>query len=134
MSEPSIQRARRSDQSLVPFEKATFSALPLDDCQFDTVFLIFVAHELRKSDVRLRFLRETNRVLKPGGKLVLVEHIRDWKNLLAYGPGALHFFSRNQWSTLCQKAGFCDADEVGITPFVEAADQQPCPPICAAAL
>ena len=118
MSEPSILRARMSAHSLVPFERAIPSALPLEDGGRDTIFLIFVAHELRKQDARLQFFREIHRVLNAGGKLVLVEHLRDWKNFVAFGPGALHFFSRRQWYTLCRDAGFDSAREVGITPFV----------------
>jgi len=118
MSEPSIQRARERSRPTWATEKAIPSALPLQDGECDTIFLIFVAHELRKRDARLQFFCEINRALKPDGRLVLVEHLFDWSNLLAYGPGALHFFSRRQWRTVCGEAEFHPVTEVGITPFV----------------
>jgi SAM-dependent methyltransferase len=118
MTEPSIERARTSAQSAVAFEKAIPSALPLEDGECDTIFLIFVAHELRKREARVQFLRKVNRALKVGGRVVLVEHLRDWRNFLAFGPGALHFYSREQWRTLGQEVGFECPEEVGITPFV----------------
>lgn len=118
MSEPSIERARHHMETAAAPEKADPLALPLKNCECDTVFLIFVAHELRRQEARLQFFREVGRALKPSGCVVLVEHLRDWKNFLAYGPGALHFFSRREWLTVGSQAGFKVADELRITPFV----------------
>jgi SAM-dependent methyltransferase len=118
MSEPSIERARHHIGTVAASEKADPQALPLENCECDAVFLIFVAHELRRQEVRLQFFREVGRALKPSGCVVLVEHLRDWKNFMAYGPGALHFFSRREWLTVGSQAGFRVAHELRITPFV----------------
>ncbi len=118
MSEPSIERARLRAKPLANAEKASPSRLPLEDGECDTIFLIFVAHELRNTDARLRFFREVFRGLKTGGQVVLVEHLRDWNNVLAYGPGALHFFSRRLWLKVCREAQLEIVDEERITRFV----------------
>ncbi len=118
MSEPSIERARRRAQPPVASEKANPASLPLEDSACDTIFLIFVAHELRRREARQQFFREVSRALKPGGCVVLIEHLRDWKNFVAYGPGALHFFSRRQWLAACSQPGLKLTRELGITPFV----------------
>jgi SAM-dependent methyltransferase len=118
MSEPSIARARLHAETAAVPEKADPRALPLKNCECDTIFLLFVAHELRRQEARLQFFREVGRALKPGGCVVLVEHLRDWKNFLAYGPGALHFYSRRQWLAVGSRAGFKVANELRITPFV----------------
>jgi SAM-dependent methyltransferase len=118
MSEPSIERARDHAQPAAVAEKADPFALPFEDCECDTIFLIFVAHELRRREARLQFFREISRALKPSGSVVLVEHLRDCNNFLAYGPGALHFFSAREWLAVCGRAGFDVTDELGITPFV----------------
>lgn len=118
MGEPSIERARHHIETAAAPEKADPKALPLKNCECDTIFLIFVAHELRRQEARLQFFREVGRALKPSGCVVLVEHLRDWQNFLAYGPGALHFFSRREWLTVGRQAGFKVAYELRITPFV----------------
>jgi SAM-dependent methyltransferase len=118
MSEPSIARARRHIEAAAGTEKADPRALPLKNDECDTVFLLFVAHELRRQKTKLQFFLEMGRVLKPGGCVVLVEHLRDWKNFLAYGPGVLHFFSRREWLSVGNQAGFKLAEELRITPFI----------------
>jgi len=118
MNESSIARARRHIETAAAPEKADPRALPLKNCECDTVFLLFVAHELRRREARLQFFREVGRALNPSGCVVLVEHLRDWKNSLAYGPGALHFFSRREWLAVGSQAGFNLANELRITPFV----------------
>ena len=119
MSEPSIERARHYAQPAATPEKANPLALPLENCECEAIFLIFVAHELRRREARLQFFHEICRALKPSGRVVLVEHLRDWKNFLAYGPGALHFLSRREWLATGGQAGFNVTDELGVTPFVK---------------
>jgi SAM-dependent methyltransferase len=118
MGEPSIERARRSALPAAAAEAANPFALPLENGECDAVFVIFAAHELRRRESRLQFFREVFRALKPSGCVVLVEHLRDWKNFVAYGPGALHFFSRRDWLGASREAGFTVAGETSVTPFV----------------
>jgi ubiquinone/menaquinone biosynthesis C-methylase UbiE len=118
MTEPSIARARRLDPSPQPAIAAKFDALPLPDRERDTVFLLFAAHEIRQPARRTQFFLEAARVLTDSGQLLLVEHLRDWQNLLAFGPGFLHFHSRAEWLRVARTAGLTVEHEVGITPFV----------------
>lgn len=118
MTEPSIERARRESSHDSRGESVDFSALPLADSECDTVFLVFSAHEIRDHADRLRFFKEVRRVLKPKGRLVLVEHLRDLWNFTAYGPGFRHFFSRNEWLRVVSAAGLSIETEQTITPFV----------------
>ena len=119
MTEPSIARARRLTSCDGPAAHADFRRLPLQDCACDTIFVIFTAHELRSAQARLRFFKELRRVVKPQGHLLLVEHLRDLRNLLAFGPGVLHFYPRREWVLLANRAGFAIAREFNMTPFVK---------------
>lgn len=118
MTESSITRARKADRQTSPSVAVNASRLPTPENAFDAAFLIFAAHELRSAAAREQLFKELFRVLKPGGVLLLVEHLRDWKNFVAYGPGFLHFLPRSEWLRLKEEAGFCISDEFSITPFV----------------
>ncbi len=118
MSEPSIERARRRVESAAESTPANPAALPLKDEECDAIFLIFVAHELRRPAARLQFFVEVSRSLKTGGTVVLVEHLRDWKNFIAYGPGAFHFFSEREWLGVSSAAGLHVALQSQVTPFI----------------
>jgi len=117
MTEPSIVRARRLslDRAATP---ADFSALPLAGGSQDAIFLIFAAHELRRPESRRRFFLEIARALAPGGRAVLVEHVRDGWNFLAFGPGFLHFLPRREWLRLAAAADLAVREDFRITPFV----------------
>jgi ubiquinone/menaquinone biosynthesis C-methylase UbiE len=130
MPEPSIARARQEARSglvavsadfrSLPLADAAadFRSLPLADAAADLVTVIFVAHELRRREAKEAFFREVERVLKPGGRLLLVEHLRDAWNLCAFGPGAFHFFPRSEWLRVSKTAGLDLEKEFTRTPFV----------------
>ncbi|HEY6986909.1 MAG TPA: methyltransferase domain-containing protein [Bryobacteraceae bacterium] len=116
MTETSIRRARH----IAGFSSsaADRQGLPAPDDDFDAVFLIFAAHELRRHEDRVQLFREVTRVLRREGELVLLEHLRDWANFLAFGPGFLHFFSKRAWATAANSAGLRIGLHSTVTPFV----------------
>jgi SAM-dependent methyltransferase len=120
MTEPSIERARTLSPRALPATRAHHDALPFADGGFDAAFCIFAAHELRSHRHRVELFREIARTLTPGGTFILVEHARDWRNFLAFGPGFLHFFSPRAWRTAAVEAGFTIEREFFRTPFVRA--------------
>jgi SAM-dependent methyltransferase len=119
MTEPSIARARRIHPTSEPFGQGKYDDLPLLEKGYDAVFLLFAAHEIRASEHRTRLFRETARALREDGCVVLVEHLRDWKNFLAFGPGFFHFHSRRNWLRSIRDAGLVIELERPVTPFVE---------------
>jgi ubiquinone/menaquinone biosynthesis C-methylase UbiE len=119
MTEPSIARARRIHRSIESFRPGKHDALPLSDNDCDAIFLLFAAHEVRAAEHRTKLLRETARVLRERGHVVLVEHLRDWKNFLAFGPGFLHFHSKRNWLRSIRDAGLFVEQESQVTPFVQ---------------
>jgi len=119
MTEPSIARARHFHPSGEPFKHGTYDALPLLENECDTVFLLFAAHEVRNEEHRMRLLRQSATVVREQGCVVLVEHLRDWKNFIAFGPGTFHFYSRRNWLRNIRAAGLVVVQESPVTPFVD---------------
>jgi ubiquinone/menaquinone biosynthesis C-methylase UbiE len=118
MTGPSIARARRFYPSTEPFNSGRAGSLPLPDGERDAVFLLFAAHEVRVVADRINLLRETRRVLNEQGRVVMVEHLRDLPNFLAFGPGFLHFHSGRSWRECIRKAGLQIERQGRLTPFV----------------
>ncbi len=132
MSEPSIARARRTARQHERNTPATHSSLPLEDASCEAIFLIFAAHELRASDARRELFREVERSLAPGGRVVIVEHLRDVWNFLVFGPGAFHFWPRRVWTQDLATSTLSLRDEFRLTPFVRvfvAERRPPEPPV-----
>jgi ubiquinone/menaquinone biosynthesis C-methylase UbiE len=73
---------------------------------------------LRTDETRGALFAELRRVLGPGGRVVVAEHLRDWANFMAFGPGFLHFHSRRAWTRCFERARFAIESEFSITPFV----------------
>jgi len=118
MTEPSIARARRLTPNGVAPEIADYRSLPVPTGDVDTALLLLSAHELRTDRARAALFGELRRVLGPGGRVVVAEHLRDWANFVAYGPGCLHFHSRHVWTRAFASARFAIQQEFAITPFV----------------
>ena len=114
----SIARARRRTASARKAVPCSPSALALADGACAAVVVAFTAHEIRDAGERERFFLELRRVLPSGGKIVLVEHVRDAMNFLAFGPGVLHFLPRAEWLRLAACADLRVASETRVTPWV----------------
>jgi SAM-dependent methyltransferase len=118
MTEPSIARARRLARNEIAPEPADFRRLPVATGTLDVALLLLSAHELRTNQTRAALFAELRRVLGPGGRVVIAEHLRDWANFAAFGPGFLHFHSRRAWTRCFAGARFTIQREFSITPFV----------------
>jgi ubiquinone/menaquinone biosynthesis C-methylase UbiE len=106
------------NRSAMATTQACYDALPFERARFDAAFAIFAAHELRKHTQRVQLFQEIARVLIPAGEFVLIEHARDWRNFVAFGPGSLHFFSSRAWREVARDAGMAIRTEFRMTPFV----------------
>jgi ubiquinone/menaquinone biosynthesis C-methylase UbiE len=118
MTEPSIRRAREIGRPCVPGVSADFRRLPLETASQDLVLAIFCLHELRKRADRKAAFGEIARSLTLNGRLIVVEHLRDKANFAAFGPGAMHFWPREEWISLADGAGLFLVSETSVTPFV----------------
>ena len=116
MTEGSIHRARSEFKTSA--RQVDYRALPFGPERFDSIFLLFAVHELRNSGARRAFFGEIHRVLAPEGTVVLVEHLRDFWNFAAYGPGVFHFHSRHTWHSDATAAHLKIDREFCFTPFV----------------
>jgi SAM-dependent methyltransferase len=120
MTSPSIARARHHTPAVNEATACAASALALEDEACDAIVVAFTAHEIRDRHTREAFFCELRRSLRPGGKVLLVEHLRDIANFIAFGPGFLHFVSRAEWLRLASHARLAIASETRITPWVMA--------------
>lgn len=120
MTEPSIARARDEEEIDSRTKHARYDRLPVGTGEVDLALLLLAAHELRRPTARDGFFRELRRVICTGGKIVLVEHLRNLPNFIAFGPGAFHFFSRRAWMRAASAGGFELVRELRFTPLVRA--------------
>jgi SAM-dependent methyltransferase len=118
MTEPSIRRARATYPAPVPTVTAPATELPFADGSQDAVFALFAAHEIRDAALRERFFAEVARVLSSSGVAVLVEHVRDSANTVAFGPGVRHFHTLAEWRRASAAGGLVEIAERRVTPFV----------------
>ncbi len=117
-TEPAIVRARKVSLLYPNTQSIPSNSIPLIDQSVDLIFLLSAAHEIRSHVEKVQFLAECHRVCKPGGRVVMVEHLRDTPNFLAFSVGFTHFFSKKTWTTAFQQAGFSSFSETKFTAFM----------------
>ena len=117
-TEVSIRRARRAYPPSPEDLRVDTSRLPADTASMHAVFAILAAHEIRDGGERRAFFAELRRILAPGGRIVVLEHLRDLNNLLAYNLGAFHFHSRRTWLEAFAAAGLRVAETFAVNPFI----------------
>jgi hypothetical protein len=86
--------------------------------QLDAVVAFLSAHELRRRADRDQLIRELTGPLRPGGRLVIVEHVRDVRNAIAYGPAVTHFLPSGEWRRAIRQGGLEIVHDERLTPFL----------------
>ncbi|MBI3482818.1 MAG: methyltransferase domain-containing protein [Bacteroidetes bacterium] len=117
-TEPAIIRARKVSLIYPNTQQIASNSIPLKDNTADIIFLLSAVHEIRSHDEKVQFLKECHRLCKSGGKVIMVEHLRDFPNFLAFSVGFTHFFSRSVWKNAFERAGFSAFQETKFTPFM----------------
>jgi len=117
-TEVSIKRARKAYPPYPGTVTVKTMALPLANNYADKIFLIFAAHEIRDEAERIAFLKECSRILKPGGEIIITEHLRDTGNFLVYNFGFFHFYAKATWMKVFAGAGLYVKQQAKLNPFV----------------
>jgi SAM-dependent methyltransferase len=117
-TEPAIIRARKVSLIYPNTQQIISSSIPLNDNSADIIFLLSAVHEIRSQEEKVQFLKECHRLCKSNGKVIMVEHLRDFPNFLAFSVGFTHFFSKKIWKKAFEKAGFSSFEETKFTPFM----------------
>lgn len=117
-TEPAIVRARKVSMVFPNTQAISSGNIPLDDHSVDVIFLLSAVHEMRQQTEKVQFLRECRRVCKPNGQVIMVEHLRDFPNFVAFTIGFTHFFSKKVWKKAFDDAGFTKFHETKFTPFM----------------
>ena len=117
-TEVSIKRARKAYAAYPGTEAISTTEVPLADNSVDVIFLLLAAHEIRNDDERWAFFGRLSYALKPGGRIIVTEHLRDPANFLAYTVGAFHFLPYEDWRRTFSEAALAVAKEEKLTPFL----------------
>ncbi len=110
MTDPALHRAREMEPPLEAGRRiyrrtGDPDCLPIPHNWADVIYCSFSLHELQHGADRQAIFAEFARILKPNGKLLIAEHGRDWPNFIAFGLGALSYFSPSTWAKHMADAG-----------------------------
>jgi SAM-dependent methyltransferase len=117
-TEPAIIRARKVSLVYPNTQQIISNTIPLKDNSVDYIFLLSAVHEIRTQEEKVQFLKECHRVCKSNGSVIMVEHLRDFPNFVAFSIGFTHFFSKKIWQKAFKEAGFSSFNETKFTPFM----------------
>jgi ubiquinone/menaquinone biosynthesis C-methylase UbiE len=90
----------------VEFKCGNILEIPYPDNTFDIVTAGSVLHELHEEEYKIKALKEIKRVLKPGGKFIIIELLRDARMFLAMLFFAFVWKPKQYWIKLLEKTGF----------------------------
>jgi SAM-dependent methyltransferase len=119
-TEVSIKRARKKSLAYPGTKTVNTNNLPLSPASVDCIFCILAAHEIRERSERVMFFKQLGKSLKEGGRIVVVEHMRDLPNFIAYTIGAFHFHSSKEWEKTIYLSGLSIEKKQRINPFITA--------------
>ncbi len=117
-TEVSIRRARKAYPVPVKTESINTSHIPMGNEEADGIFVTLAAHEIRNKNERDLFFKELHRILKPSGKILVTEHLRNLPNFLAYNIGFFHFMPKSSWLSTFENSRLGISDSIKITPFI----------------
>jgi hypothetical protein len=117
-TEVSIERARKAYEPYLDTKPINTDFIPLTANSTDLSFNIFSLHEIRNREERINFLKRQHTYLKDDGRCIIVEHLRDLPNFIAYNIGFFHFLSEHEWKNNFLMAGFEIENVIKVTPFV----------------
>lgn len=117
-TEPAIIRARKVSLVYPNTQQISANTISLKENSVDIIFLLSAAHEIRSQKEKIEFLKECHRICKPDAKVIMIEHLRDFPNFLAFTIGFTHFFSKKTWRNSFKCAGFITFNEQKFTPFM----------------
>jgi len=124
-TEPAIIRARKVSLVYPNTQQITSSKFPLKDNSVDLIFLLSAAHEIRSQNEKIQFLKECHRVCTSNANVIMIEHLRDFPNFVAFSVGFTHFFSKKTWRNAYEEAGFTTFTEQKFTPFMSIFNSRP---------
>jgi hypothetical protein len=120
LTEKSIHRAAAYRPSPNDERLGSPEAWPVPVRTYDLVCFLLSAHEFRQHKERVALLQRAAESLAVGEEaaILLVEHVRDAANFMAFGPGFLHFHSVATWQRAWEAAGLKVLVEDRVTPFL----------------
>jgi len=118
-TELSIKKARKIYPQGEDVVKIITTDIKFRENFADKIFLIFSLHEVRNRREKIKFINELYRVLKDGGEIVIIEHLRNLNNFIAYSVGFFHFYSDNYWRNVFKESKFIDIESFKINSFIK---------------
>jgi len=86
-----------------------------DSNSIDYILAITSAHEILSQEKRIKFFKESKRILKDGGTLILCEQMRDLTNFIFFNIGAFHFVTLKNWKEAIKESGLKIVNKEKIT-------------------
>lgn len=117
-TEAAIIRARKKSLPIQNSQTISTKEIEQQNETYDYIFFLSALHEVRKREEKIAFLLECKRVLKDEGNIVVVEHLRNTPNFIAFHIGFFHFFSKKEWKLCFEKAGLDIITEKNHTPLL----------------